>query len=405
MSKINDSIVQRIKDAARIYDVVKDYVALTKKGSRYIGLCPFHDDRHATNFSVYPAKNVFKCFACGAKGGPVEFVMQHLGLSFGDAIRLLGHKYGILTDDGYVNYSPPPPPEPIPELPTLILPARIVTRTLNLEGDALVGWLRSLNWDGAQRWRLDEVLHDYCVGHSAKSGMTIWWQIDEEKQVRTGKMMRYKADGHRDKDNPYNFDWIHSALSRRYDDKGKMTAKGPYPYPHIFNPEETEMRQCLFGMHLLDKYCLDGIRQEVRIVESEKTAVIMAAAYGNNAKQVWMACGGLENLTAEKLAPVIKQKRDIIFYPDRDGIQKWMVKVKRLGYEFARIDTTAVTKWWRPEDGEKADIADVIVRLIQSRKIYKTVEEVVADIPALKKLRDRLDLKLIDDNNDRRAKK
>ena len=397
MSKINEATVQRIKDAARIYDVVGDYVTLTKKGSRYIGLCPFHDDRHATNFSVYPAKNAFKCFACGAKGGPVDFVMQHLGLNFADAIRLLGQKYGILTDDGEVNYTPPPPPPPIPELPMLVLPARIVTNTLSLDGDTLVGWLRSLNWDGSQQHRLEEVLRAYCVGHS-KQGMTIWWQIDEQRRVRTGKMMRYKPDGHRDKSQGYNFDWIHSALSRR------RSTKEPYPHPNLFNPDKQEMRQTLFGMHLLDKYRMEGIRQEVRIVESEKTAVIMATAYGNNARQVWMATGGIENLTRKKLAPIIEQKRNIIFYPDRDGIDKWTAKVKGLEYQFSHIDTTAVTKWWRPEDGEKADIADVIVRLIQSRKIYKTVEEVVEDIPALKALHQRLNLELIDDNNDRRTK-
>lgn len=88
---------QRILDAARIEDVVADFVELTKKGPRYLGLCPFHDDHHLGSFVVYPRMNCFRCFTCDAKGDPAAFLMKHLNISFPDAVRWLGKKYDIDT--------------------------------------------------------------------------------------------------------------------------------------------------------------------------------------------------------------------------------------------------------------------------------------------------------------------
>jgi hypothetical protein len=144
-------------------------------------------------------------------------------------------------------------------------------------------------------------------------------------------------------------------------------------------------------MHLLNRYP----RATVKIVESEKTALLMAIAYGNHAGQVWMACGGLENLNREKLKPIIEQKRDIILYPDRDGISKWKAKAENLHYDRVTVDSKPVTEWWKPEDGEKADIADVVIRMINNSKTYKTADEVVEDMPKLKALHDKFNLEIV----------
>ena len=370
MPKIDEWTIQQIKDRARIEEVVGDFLKLRKKGTHYLALCPFHDDRHMGNFSVHPGTNTFRCFACDAKGGPVEFVMKHENLTFPDALRYLGKKYNIDIDMQDFNYTPPPPRPAPPPKATLVLPRQYVTKRMTgIEQNTLVQWiLRGVKWDGAQEHRIAEVLTDYCVGHSDKTGMTIWWQIDEFGNARTGKMMLYKEDGHRDKtEERYTFDWVHAALSRHRDPvTGKMTYDPPYPFPHIFNPDKQEMRQCLFGMHLLNKYKKEGVTQEVCIVESEKTAVLMAIAYGNHQDQVWMACGGIENLSREKLAPIMEQGRTIRLYPDRDAVSKWRAKAEALRYDHVIVDTTPVTKWWQPEDGPKADIADVVIRSINS---------------------------------------
>ena len=390
MPGIDDLTIQRIKDAADIVDVVGDFVDLKKRGVRYLGLCPFHDDRHIGSFVVYPKKNVFKCFKCDAKGGPVEFIMKHEGLSFPDAIRWLGKKYLIDTDMNDFNYTPPPPrPKPAP-LEMLTLPFDMVTsREDGREENTLVAWLRNgIGWDHCQRQRIDKVLEAYHLGTNRRNGMTIFWQIDEQQRVRTGKMMLYRQDGHRDRETRYNFDWVHSALSRHWDDeRHEMTYDPPYPFPDLFDPSKQEPIQTLFGMHLLNAYGKTG---QVNIVESEKTAIIMAIAYGNHSGDVWMACGGIEMLSRERLAPIIKQHRRIVLYPDRDGIDRWRAKGENLRYDRLHINVEPVMKWWRDGDGEKADVADVVVRIINEAS--PTIEPLLGD-PKVKKLIDKLDLK------------
>jgi hypothetical protein len=143
-------------------------------------------------------------------------------------------------------------------------------------------------------------------------------------------------------------------------------------------------------MHLLNRYP----NATVNIVESEKTALLMAIAYGNHATQVWMACGGLEMLSRERLAPIISQGRQIVLFPDRDGIDKWKAKARQLHYPRLMIDCTPVQKWWKPEDGEKADIADVVVRILNERKPMTTIEEVKTAMPVAAPLIEKLNLSI-----------
>ncbi|MDR2146535.1 MAG: DNA primase [Tannerella sp.] len=96
--------VDKIYDAARIVDVVSDFVTLKKRGVNYVGLCPFHDDS-SPSFYVSPAKNICKCFACGGGGTSVQFIMNHEQMSYNEALRYLAKKFNIdiqereLTDE------------------------------------------------------------------------------------------------------------------------------------------------------------------------------------------------------------------------------------------------------------------------------------------------------------------
>ncbi len=86
--------VDKIFDAADIYDVVKDYVNLKRAGVNYKGNCPFHDEK-TPSFVVSPAKGIYKCFGCGAAGNSVKFVMEHEKVSFPEALKILAKKYHI----------------------------------------------------------------------------------------------------------------------------------------------------------------------------------------------------------------------------------------------------------------------------------------------------------------------
>ena len=85
---------ERIMDAARIEEVIGEFVTLKRSGANYVGLCPFHQDNHPS-LSVSSTKQIFKCFSCGHSGNVVSFLMDHEHISYPEALKYLAHKYGI----------------------------------------------------------------------------------------------------------------------------------------------------------------------------------------------------------------------------------------------------------------------------------------------------------------------
>ncbi|MGP8051164.1 MAG: DNA primase [Desulfobaccales bacterium] len=94
MAFIPEDKLLEIKDAARIEEVVGQYVQLTQKGRNLLGLCPFHADT-SPSFTVAPEKGIFHCFGCGAGGNVFSFLMQHQRLSFPEAVQELARRHGI----------------------------------------------------------------------------------------------------------------------------------------------------------------------------------------------------------------------------------------------------------------------------------------------------------------------
>ena len=94
MAFIPEDKLLEIKDAARIEEVVGQYVQLTQRGKNLLGLCPFHPDS-APSFTVSPEKGIFHCFGCGAGGNVFSFLMQHQRLTFPEAVEELARRYGI----------------------------------------------------------------------------------------------------------------------------------------------------------------------------------------------------------------------------------------------------------------------------------------------------------------------
>ncbi len=99
---IDQQTIDKVIDAAQIADVVSDFVTLRRRGVNYIGLCPFHPDK-SPSFNVSPAKNICKCFSCGEGGSPVTFLMKKEQMTFYEAIRWLGKKYGIEVEEKKMN--------------------------------------------------------------------------------------------------------------------------------------------------------------------------------------------------------------------------------------------------------------------------------------------------------------
>lgn len=90
--------VDDVLQAARVEEVVGDFVNLKRSGANLLGLCPFHHEK-TPSFSVSPSKNIYKCFGCGKAGGPVQFVMEHESCTFPEAIRYLAKRYNITLEE------------------------------------------------------------------------------------------------------------------------------------------------------------------------------------------------------------------------------------------------------------------------------------------------------------------
>lgn len=94
MPYYSDDLIEEVRSRNDIVDVIGQYVHLTKKGSTYFGLCPFHNEKTGS-FSVSPNKQMYYCFGCGAGGNVFTFLMQYENFTFGEAMEVLADRAGI----------------------------------------------------------------------------------------------------------------------------------------------------------------------------------------------------------------------------------------------------------------------------------------------------------------------
>lgn len=163
------------------------------------------------------------------------------------------------------------------------------------------------------RERIDEAMEHYALG-ATRDRKVIFWQMDVNGHVRTGKMMQYDPlTGKRLRNRHGSIDWVHSCLKRRH------------RLPADFN-----LRQCYFGEHLLRRYP----ERPVALVEGEKTAVIGSMIYRDF---IWLAAGNLNGLTPEKSQ--VLRDRHLLLYPDAGCYDKWAAKMNRLREQLScRVD-------------------------------------------------------------------
>jgi len=94
--RIAGNVVQQVKEQVDILDIVGEFVKLKKSsGGRFVGLCPFHEDKKTPSFSVSPAIGVYHCFGCKKSGNSFTFLKDYLGLNFSESIEYIAKKYNI----------------------------------------------------------------------------------------------------------------------------------------------------------------------------------------------------------------------------------------------------------------------------------------------------------------------
>jgi len=257
-------------------------------------------------------------------------------------------------------------PQPQPKAPTIfdtISPAYLqkslhLKESLEVSCEPLFQYLQKFfPFDTAcEVWNL------YYVGIS-KQNKVIWWQIDTNGKIHTGKVMAYLENGHRDK--KQHPSWVHSLLGLK----------------------DFNLSQCLFGEHLLSVFP----NKRVGLVEAEKTAVICAMEYPDN---VWLSVGGKKNLSEEKIS--ILKNRSVRVFPDCGGVQEWRQKIDTIKrkyptFDISVFDTESIATDTEIKDG--ADIADVILREKKEESRYSPqLEAIISQYPSFGYLVDSLQL-------------
>jgi hypothetical protein len=221
-----------------------------------------------------------------------------------------------------------PPPRPMSLIPAGIMQASLKKYNEN----NFVKFLHSI-FDECTVQRL---VADYRIGTSKLwTGACVFWQVDNQDRIRTGKIMLYNpATGKRVKHNDRALiQWAHKKLN---------------------NPE-FNLKQCYFGEHLLKKYP----DKPVAMVESEKTAIIAA---GNYPQFLWLAAGGLNLLSAERSNAL--KYRTVVLFPDLEALEIWQQKAQQIkeAYPSVRIFISTYLQDIAGEDEKAAglDLADFL---------------------------------------------
>jgi len=91
---LNPQVIAQVRDATDLVEIAGDHVKLKKRGRKYEGLCPFHEEK-TPSFSIDPDKGLYYCFGCHAGGDAINFVMQLERLSFPEAVERLARQFGV----------------------------------------------------------------------------------------------------------------------------------------------------------------------------------------------------------------------------------------------------------------------------------------------------------------------
>lgn len=351
--------VERIK-ALSITEVVRRAGGTVRRsGSRYVTLCPWHDD-HTPSLTLYDdtGRSHCYCHACGHGGDAISYVMQTQGWNFKEACEWICQNFGIPCDTpaDCRNFRPrvkaiKPVPKAEPSENTAFVPQDYMRTTLSSH-NSFCECMRQL-FPAAL---VEQLAEDYCLGTVSDEDDdgtdVIFWSIDRHGNVHNGKQQRYATD-------PAQPEFFH--CQQLYGPKRdvratwiakRLTTKGLIPLPEGTTTENVHYDiDCLFGEHLLPLYP----QMPVALVESPKNALLGAAAMP---EYLWLAVGNKTALKPKVLEPL--RGRNVLVLPDRDAIDEWASKLdsmKSLAYFFV----TDFAARMAPGDAKKYDVADYII--------------------------------------------
>ena len=227
----------------------------------------------------------------------------------------------------------------VPLIPPGTIPFSFVERSVSYKSN-FVRFLCEILTDE----QIQAIGENYALG-ATKTSEVIFWQIDIQGKVRTGKIMQYNPDtGRRLKHESGAIDWVHNKLKKI----GTL-------------PEDFNLKQCFFGEHLLKLYP----EKTVAIVESEKSALIASAVFPD---LVWLSAGNIHGLSIEKCE--VLKSRNIILFPDLNAFDKWSEKAIQIKKEYnCNITVSSLLEdIATPEaKADGLDLADYLIEQLRKR--------------------------------------
>jgi DNA primase len=166
--RYSEEFIEKVRAANNIEDIISGYVKLQRKGSSYMGLCPFHNEK-TPSFSVHPGRQTYHCFGCGASGDVFNFIMEYDRMSFQEAIVSLANRAGIAV-----------PENDVTEEQKKAASEKI--RLLNIQKDAAMFYyykLHSQEGKVAVKYLTDrglsaETIKHFGLGYTGKSGSGLY---------------------------------------------------------------------------------------------------------------------------------------------------------------------------------------------------------------------------------------
>jgi hypothetical protein len=290
-------------------------------------------------------KSRYRCPNCNKNNQFTKYIdtntNEHLSDAVGMCSRIIkcGYHYTpkqYFQDNNIsfdtVNVSTYIKPKPQPKPKTSFLNSDVMRKSIDSTNkNYFIDYLANL-------WSYDVANYlktQYNIGTSRHwQGATVFWQVDKNKAIRSGKIMLYNPSNGKRVKEPYNYiNWVHKAL--------KLDS---------FNLE-----QCYFGEHLLN----EDKDKPVAIVESEKTAIISSVYLPDF---IWLACGSVNNLNEAKTKCL--QGRDVVLFPDLKCYDLWNDKIPQLT-KLARFRTSTLLRD-KATDNEKNqgyDLADYLINI------------------------------------------
>jgi len=247
MSGVYENVIKEINSRLEIVDIVSETVHLTRKGNRYWGLCPFHQEK-TPSFSVTPDRNLFYCFGCQAGGDLVTFIMKRDGLEFREAIEYLANRAGVTVQK---------------ETPT-VRRKQDQARGVLAANQAAAGFYHQvlLSPQGKkglqylqQRHLTPEIIEKFCLGYAPDQWNTIedflFKKAFSQEQVKSTGLIKRS-----DQQNRYYDLFRDRVIFPIHDQRGEIVGFGGRvlddSLPKYLNTPETELfskRRNLYGLY------------------------------------------------------------------------------------------------------------------------------------------------------------